>query len=821
MPEPRHTAWIGDQLRVTGPRRPWVLLIGLLVALLAADLLIAATPYDAREASLSDAGGVRARLRAAADEARARPTWLLVGDSVLAGSALQGALPSWRSQRVIDQLRREQSPWDRAAFHQVALDGLLPTDALRLARALDAVDPLARVALVVEINPRFFSARYADEQGCSRAHLCELGAPEARGALARARQRGAELRASIERWLPLYRHRRRFAALRDGLAPTPTASAEVDPLEGLARVLVHYQQPIVDARSAQARALQALAAQARASGRRVVFFATPLADPFASATGVDRGRYHAELDALLVPDGRRVSLLPMDSPLFAPEHFVDHVHLTPEGGRLLALNLLHQLGVGLARVPARAEMIWPEGPDASLLARIDAGYADGAAWEGQYARADGVAVAPGGRRVLLADPENHALREWRGDLKVMRTVAGGPERSAGDAPLDGPVSAATLAAPRRPVIVGDAVYFLDRDGRDLRRLAAGVIETIRSPRGSWRLTRLRAHRGRLLALDAARSQIVEIDPAEGSATVVVRGPAAREHHLHDFAISRHGALYMIDVRGRILRGQLGDELRLGEHARGVTVVFANTGAPGLPQRSGAQLPRPFAEVGLTKVIDLEYVDRYDGLLIEDELAQGKPGKYDQDVTERVLLRFFDLRRGLVHPWLKPLVMGHGHFYKNRSAETFASQFHRGSLAVDPETATLVYAEQDRSRVVRLQDGILGVAESSSITNTYSLGYRDVLGVRAGQLAFRELRPDLHMDGRGELLPRAGPYTALLVSSSLSSMTNVAGIYSLGRRVGERLRDALGYRDLLRLELFQRVRGGMTLEEAVALIEGFI
>src|SRR5690606_14322561 len=66
----------------------------------------------------------------------------------------------------------------------------------------------------------------------------------------------------------------------------------------------------------------------------------------------------------------------------------------------------------------------------------------------------------------------------------------------------------------------------------------------------------------------------------------------------------------------------------------------------------------------------------------------------------------------------------------------------------------------------------------------------------------QLRPDRFLDRRHEPLPRQGPYVALVLGSSLSSMSDRLSNYSLGRRLELELQRELGYRDLIRLDLFQ-------------------
>src|SRR5690606_33426006 len=173
---------------------------------------------------------VRAQLRAAATAAeQGRPAFVLVGDSVLAGDVMAASVPDWRSQRVIDHMHAELGPDSDAALRQVAFDGLLPVDALRVLAELDRVDPDGEVRFVLELNLRYFSRHYAKQRECTRAELCELGVSRAAaGTLTQAR---AGLRASAlvaRDWLrsraPIRRHWSRLGRLDLAALDGPTAA---------------------------------------------------------------------------------------------------------------------------------------------------------------------------------------------------------------------------------------------------------------------------------------------------------------------------------------------------------------------------------------------------------------------------------------------------------------------------------------------------------------------------------------------------------------------------------------------------------------------
>ncbi|MBL8941613.1 MAG: hypothetical protein JNK45_00635, partial [Myxococcales bacterium] len=217
------TTWTDGALvdgEVTPPR-PRAFLGGLLLFVLVIDLLLEVVlggppPHDPE---IDDAAGARAVLRAAATDPKS--PWLLVGDSVLAGDVMRGKVDDWEHLRVIDAMRASVNPDAGVSFHQVALDAMLPVDIRHLLVELDAVDPAARVPVVIELNPRYFSPSYAELAGCTRPWLCELG-PRVVDSKNRLRWDDlvpyyAELgRVALGELLPIVRHHARLA--RDPLA---------------------------------------------------------------------------------------------------------------------------------------------------------------------------------------------------------------------------------------------------------------------------------------------------------------------------------------------------------------------------------------------------------------------------------------------------------------------------------------------------------------------------------------------------------------------------------------------------------------------------
>lgn len=773
--------------------------IGWLAATLAlvagADLLLATTlPPPSDDAPPRDALAIEARLeRATADVA----PWLLLGDSVLAGDVMEGRVDGWRTQRVVDHLRAERRRTRPERFYQVALDGMLPVDMERVLAALDRADPAAHVRVMVELNPRYFSEHYADDGDCTRAFLCTLPVVGLDALLGAVRRR-----------TPIARHRDRIETGRpmDRLTPPSGPVDPVDPLAGRARLGAHYAAWRTDPGSAQWAALRRIVEAARQRGRRVMFFATPVEDGFLASATSDRayGALLADLSRLIDHETyAETSLVQLDAPTTFPAPlFLDHVHLGAEGNRRLALNLLHEANVGLERVPDHTEIVYPEGPDHTLVGNPALAPIDGPRWLAGLRRAEGIAISPGARRIVVADTHNQALRDLTGAQQTLRTLAGQPGQRG---TKDGPASEALLDRPRAPVFLGDSLYFQTNRGARLRRLQDGVVSTVEPPRpiGWRRIGGLRAHDGSLWILDDGR-RILRWDPTTDAANV------AAERDTRAFDVAPDGRLFIVDRQNRVWLHPAD-----GSAAR---VVFANTAETLLPE--GLQyFPFRFDEVRLQQVQDIRYVARYDGLLVQDILDAQNPNRRRHH--EAAHLRFLSLRDKRVYPWVKPRAYGNSVMIRNEKKDAWVSPFHRGAMALDPATATVFYVERSRSRLYRVGDGLLGAAKTSHTLGRKTLWKTpERFGPRTGRVTQDTFRPQRHLGATLERLPRQGPYSMLALGSSYTALSDLVGAYSMYRLLEHRLGDALGYRDGIRLHVWQRTRVGGQLRHYVKILEGF-
>jgi hypothetical protein len=823
-----NTHWVAGRVRDGSERleHPWlrvlavVLLLGLIDALLgvgfAAQSGEAAVEPNHRAAEPLTRTQLRATLQAAVDDP-GRPI-LLLGDSVLAGDVLALSRDDWHEQRVVDHLRRELGPHGDASFHQIALDGLLPIDMLHLIAELDRLDPEGRVEVVIQLDLRYFSSQYAELDDCTRPELCELASSAVGddGVLLRSVFALVETARIGRDWMlghtPVHRFRdalERPPALDrvDGLAVAHDREHErPSEREALARVREHYRSSDVLA-GKQADALDMLLERLHAR-RPALLFWTPLAPAFArqSLPGNERPRRYTQLATLVntiaANPGPRLELIDLDHPLFVDPHFIDHVHLLPEGNRLLAINLLHQLGLPLARRPATSMMIRDEDHDRTLVHRTDFGWADGSAWMALFDHPIGIAVRRDGSEVVIADTNNHALRRLRGNMMFVERLAGRPKRAGR---RDGRADEALFDHPRDPEWIDEQVWFIDgEDQAHLRMLERGRVRTF-----AWKGVRCPAYEaisanGSMLFLLCRDHRVIALDTVARTARVVVR-PEPEDAFVAIEALP-DGSIVLADAQGRIWSTDPRPEAR----SQPRTLLFANTGTETLPTGG---YPFGFDRVHFRKIVGLEWVERYGALLVADEYAPfTESERLQRELTERVHVRLLDFETELIWPWVKPIPHGDAWHTWGKQTSMIGSWYHQGSFAIAQDDASLFWLEHHRSRLLRLADGLLGLAKLGNLRSPMArVELLDPIGATAPRRISEERRPDRWLDHRHEWLPHAGPYVMVMIGSSLTALSDRVGNYSLGRRLELELWRELGYRDRLRLDLFQRsvLAGGLT------------
>ena len=794
------------------PRRPLLLISAAVLAVLAADLLMALvlwTQRQPRDLSITEPQDVKRQLAIPLKEEG--PSWLLLGDSVLAGDVLAGQVDHDSEHRVIDYLRREKNNAFPDRFFQIALNGMLPVDMVRILTQLDRMDPEGRVGVVIEVNPRYFSRKYEHQFLCTRSWLNDL-APVVKedGRVLWPAYWKATARAGVE-WIrervPVYRHRKRmpfqWSLLEDTrlvIANDESAGRSGGLLEGRARILEHYRNTVLGPDSAQMLALQEIVRRLGERGRTGVFFSTPLNDDFLGSALSEEayGEYIATLARTIQWERfPRVSWVNLDHPLFVPSLFIDHCHLWPQGNRLLAVNLLNEMNVGLNAVPHSTEMVHPEGPGASFVYRADSGYRDGAAWQALFKEPKGIALSPSGWSLVIADSGNHCLRESNGNFQTVARLAGIPGKAGY---LDGPALEAQLDSPSSPCFLNEQLFFADRNGRFLRSLEKGAVRTHRSGIGpGWReISQIRSSQNRLYLLESGR-RILEYDPAGPSARVVARAPAG--DRIRAFDVTPDSQLFLVNAKNQIWTRKMGDVQGSGAQGTSLELFFPNTGKSLLPLSKNLDtFPMRFDEVRFGNIVDVRYVNRYGGLLVFEDVRAAKKTKYQ--LTERIHIRFLRAADRQVYPWVKTNVYG-TYFMRNVSTGSPVTRFHLGCSTLDPESGTLFYLEDKRSRLFSIEDGLWAVAK---VGNINSPSAPDPFGDSCGPYVLENLRPDQYLPLRRERFPRKGPYVGMVIGSSMMAMSDIAKDvrqYSLARVLELRLREMLGYRDNIRLDLICR------------------
>jgi hypothetical protein len=858
------THWVDgrvvDEAELPSNGSPWARVVGVLVLLICVDLTLGLAPATVAtgDPNPSTSAEIRTSLRRASTAARAgQRSLLLVGDSVLAGDVMAREVDDWRSQRVVDHMRAELSADAEVEIEQVALDGLLPLDALHVLAELDRVDPRAEVELVLELNLRYFSQQYGEQDECTRPELCELGVVLAGSEVEQlgipgvgtvvyagigVAQAGGLARDYLIERTPVFRHRAQLEHVELDAVPGLAVARSVEPSHtdkttpGLARVQEHYRTAAITAEHAQVQAMRALLDRLHASHRRATLFLTPVEDEFVRATlpGNGLGSRYAYLAALVhehpaAADGR-VQIIDLDHPLFESPQFLDHVHLRPEGNRVLALNLLHELGLPMATRPPEPMMVHDEDHDRTLIHRRGVGYADGGPSQALLREPQGVAVSRDGEWIVIADTGNHALRQLRGSMQLLERLAGKPMVAG---LIDGPaLDGARLTAPHSPEILDERVYFLDgKSSSRVRELADGFVrrlfwegptcarydglEAVRLGGREWLY--LLCHDDRILALDiAAGRSVLTLDPR---APVLADPEHGATRGYTSIEPTNDGRLLFADGSSRIWSMAL----RKDGRARKPERVFDNVGAELLPNELEQAYPFGFDEMRVHEIAGMEWVDRYGALLIQDEHPLGtKSNRLQREETERIHVRLLDLEREQFLPWVKPIPHGDAFHMWNARSQNLVSYYHLGAMAIAQDDASLVWVERTRSRVFRIADGLLGVEKSGSLRTAASkVELLNPVGSETSPYVGSLLRPDRFMSTRHEPIPHRGPYTALLVSSSLSAISDRIGNYSLGRRLELELQAELGYRDNIRFDLFQRTHGTASFSDLAGMLEAFL
>jgi hypothetical protein len=757
--------WIaGRRIDGAGENHGWSWVLGVAVLVLAIDVVLALTPRPPARAPIDDV------LEQAVADAENGRSLLVIG-----------------AIADLDTLERELGR--DAEVRITKIPAATPAEMLALVEALDERDVEGAVEVVVVL----------DVTAIGPAHASASAGP---------------IRETLTSWLrehtPVLRHRdpvEPLAALLHRREPAASPTMELSPVERLRGATLDVA------------ALERLIARLIARERKATFVLPPLPDRVAYEAELDvaalavelAGRIHAhESDAL--------ALISLDHPLFVDAHFDEQLGLDDEGRRLLARNLLHQLELPLATRPEEWSMIHPEGHDQTLVHGVVRGAAIGPAWSARFDRPEAIATDDEGRTIVIADTGNHVLRVLRGNHQFVEPLAGAVGRPGH---REGPGALARVESPRTMVVIDDRAVFVDGSQREHLRSVEldpsheGLVRTLdwSGPRCAA-IDGLRRDRTRdrlILLCDDDRTLALMLGPDPHA---VQLAPAAPEVDRVAVEISADH-LFWADSEARLWLAKLDRKGRPGPPV----LRFANTSQVTLPNDYMAIFPFGFDQVGLEQIVGMQWIDRYDSLLVVD-VREAK--RRNEGLTERVHLRLFDFESEQILPWIKPIPHGDAFFNLNATNKTLSSWYHLGSFALVERDASLLWLERERSRLLRIADGLLGVAQAGYLHTSATMTDRLMpLCSRSSQVVLADYRPDRFLDRRHEPLARRGPFVALLISSSMSTMSDRFDNYDMARLFEYELQRELGYRDGIRLDLFHRTWPVASFADEVGKLDEFM
>lgn len=761
-------------LPLAGRRALGGLAVAVLVAAWACALLWPAGPAAPGDGPASWLE-VDAVLDAAADDPAGRSV-LLLGDSVLAGTVSRDrGVPGWEGRTVPALLDSLSAAGPAVGFHDLSMPALLPGDVHRLVERLDQRDPVGRVELVVELSPRYFSRVYANiADSVSRPFLSDPPPGWAsRGLLGGVRRLGslfAERRGGFGGV-----HRRissRVAAAWKGPGAAGSGG-EAEPDLALLRLRVrpHFLDLDLGDGNPQVRALDAAVEGIRARGRRALFFATPLNESFL-AEPEERPDLYASVVriAARVPDSKTVRVVHLDGPAFGEDRFLDHCHLTPDGNRVLAGQLLEALGIPSRAALAEADRAFPADPDDGyVVGGISLGHQDGLATQVLFRGAEDAVVLPGGD-LIVADSGNHVLRRIRPLRRTAETWVGVPGEAGG---RDGPGGGARFHTPSRVASDGrGGVYVIDRGADVLRHVSSeGTVRHVppydRPRPGERDLVDVAAAGGTAFVIDARRREVVAL-PGDG-------GP------LRPMATWADLELVSLDVAedGFLWLAARNDGLhRLDPRATaGAGVPALGPGSRVAAARPDAPAPWPAALEG----IPLEELPLVDPLQV---VAAGGEGRILVRDHAGPIPRLWEVRPGTgTARLLDPPGAG------GRSLDGGVPLHRDAVAAADPGNGDLYWTASTRSYVTRW----------------------------SARLQSRSWRVDAD-PGPAALEGRRGAFRLAVTGTSMAQIVAGSPHQSARRGLAYRLERALGAASLLQgadVEVLDLSRGGQSLVDALA------
>lgn len=306
---------------------------------------------------------------------------VLLGDSLVFGRTMRDhGDRDWQKHTLDVQLQehlRERFPYRPVMAVNLGMNGVLPTDLDQLVRI---IAPLKPDLVVLDVSLRAFSRDFdAQEQQQTRPWLASMRlTPEGRYVVATG-DAGIDdrLRDSAVNNLQLYRIRdfvrsvlfdgepsRLVLALRGQLdnwlktgpfAAAPQVDGAFDDIVLLMRARARYNSVDLAADNPQRQAIERTLQRLTEAGQKtLVFYATENPEVLPDLMDGDKaGALRRELAQIvtsrLPPNSAYIG--PLD--IFRPANFLDHVHLTAEGYRMLAARIGERAEALLARSQAK------------------------------------------------------------------------------------------------------------------------------------------------------------------------------------------------------------------------------------------------------------------------------------------------------------------------------------------------------------------------------------------------------------------------------------------------------------------------------------
>lgn len=291
---------------------------------------------------------------------------VVLGDSLIFGRTMRDhGDGNWEHNTLSAQLQRhleQKYPGRPVMVSNLGMNGTLPTDLEHLVRI---VAPLKPDLLVLDVSLRSFSRDFeTDAERQTRPWLAQMSVTPQGAYAAAASDAGIDRKLqdiAVNYW-QLYRLRDFVRALafegrpanlaadlrgaldnwlKTGKFEKPRADAGLDDLVLLMRASARYAGIDLEADNPQRQALDRTLERLKTTGQpALVFYATE--NPEVRPDLLPEARFEAlqgELAAAIVPALSSKAAFVGPLPIFKPANFLDHVHLTAEGYRLLAAEL--------------------------------------------------------------------------------------------------------------------------------------------------------------------------------------------------------------------------------------------------------------------------------------------------------------------------------------------------------------------------------------------------------------------------------------------------------------------------------------------------